>query len=141
VSKWKYTNNDGKHIINDEHGVLIAMVCDEDVAIRIADEHEENEQLRVELNVIKRGSERVLNSHQSLEKELIKVQKELDEARDICRPRPIVEWHEDYGAVLLWRFPIEEPPYCGTPLDGSWTNYHTHWTPIVTPKVEGEEGS
>lgn len=49
MSKWKYTNNDGKHIINNERGVLIAMVCDEDVAIRIVSEHQENERLRKEL--------------------------------------------------------------------------------------------
>ena len=45
----------------------------------------------------------------------------------------IDEWHEDYGAVLWWKFPIEEPPYCGTPLDGDWPGYHTHWTPLIVP--------
>lgn len=30
---------------------------------------------------------------------------------------PATEWHEDHGNVLWWRFPIEEPPYVGTPLD------------------------
>ena len=25
-------------------------------------------------------------------------------------PRPFEEWHEDYGDVLWWRFPLEGPP-------------------------------
>lgn len=48
--------------------------------------------------------------------------------------RPIDEWHEDKGDVLWWSFPIEEPPYCGTPLDADWPDYHTHWTPLVIPE-------
>ena len=70
--------------------------------------------------------------------------------------RPLREWREDFGAVLWWRFPIDEPPYCGTPHDlghtvelhtqdgpkpriaarttiGGWPGYHTHWTPIAIP--------
>ena len=46
---------------------------------------------------------------------------------------PLEEWHEDYGDVLWWKFPIEEPPYVGSPLDERWPGYHTHWTPIVVP--------
>lgn len=56
--------------------------------------------------------------------------------------RPIAEWHEDYGDALWWTFPIQEPPYCGSPLDVDWPNYHTHWTPLVIPAApapkEGE---
>lgn len=53
-------------------------------------------------------------------------------------PEPIVAlpetiWHEDHGPALWWRFPIDEPPYAGTPLDGDWPGYHTHWTPIHCP--------
>ncbi|MBY3621269.1 hypothetical protein HGO21_17095 [Acinetobacter sp. CUI P1] len=55
---------------------------------------------------------------------------------------PIDEWHEGLGDVLWWTFPIEEPPYCGTPLDADWPEYHTHWTTIVIPAApapkEGE---
>jgi hypothetical protein len=59
------------------------------------------------------------------------------------------EWHEDVGDVLWWKFPIEEAPYVGSPLDlgqtvevrttngvvarfdvGGWPGYHTHWTPL-----------
>lgn len=48
--------------------------------------------------------------------------------------KPIDEWHEDIGDVLWWSFPIQEPPYCGSPLDADWPDYHTHWTPIITPE-------
>jgi hypothetical protein len=66
------------------------------------------------------------------------------------RARPLSEYHEDMGPVLWWKFPIEEPPYVGSPLDlgqtvevsvrayrvdklmrcqvGGWPGYHTHWT-------------
>jgi hypothetical protein len=47
--------------------------------------------------------------------------------------RPLSEWHEDKGNVLWWKFPIEEPPYCGSPLDTDWPGYHTHWTPLIIP--------
>lgn len=69
--------------------------------------------------------------------------------------RPLAEWHEEDGPVLWWRFPVDEPPYVGSPLDlgrtyavemnigdetvagvvtlGGWPGYHTHWTPIVEP--------
>ncbi len=58
--------------------------------------------------------------------------------RRLKEVRHIDEWHEDYGDVLWWTFPIEEPPYCGSPLDSDWPDYHTHWTPIVVPEKEGE---
>jgi hypothetical protein len=48
--------------------------------------------------------------------------------------RPLEEWGEDYGDVLWWKFPIEEPPYVGSPLDMEWPAYHTHWTPIAMPQ-------
>lgn len=62
---------------------------------------------------------------------------ELAEAREkkLREAHPIDEWHEDYGDVLWWTFPIEEAPYCGNPLDSEWPGYLTHWTPIVTPEV------
>lgn len=56
--------------------------------------------------------------------------------------RTLEEWHEDFGDVLWWTFPIEEPPYCGSPLDLDWPDYHTHWTPLIIPEApapkEGE---
>ncbi len=54
--------------------------------------------------------------------------------------RPIDEWHEDYGDVLWWIFPIAEPPYCGSPLASDWPEYHTHWTPLVYPLLGEVEG-
>jgi hypothetical protein len=32
------------------------------------------------------------------------------------RARPLDEWHDDMGDVLWWKFPVTEPPYCGSPL-------------------------
>lgn len=75
------------------------------------------------------------------------------ELKRLMKPRPLSEWTEEDGDVLWWRFPIEEPPYCGSPNDigqdvlitvsrwghedgesrhmvGGWPGYHTHWTPI-----------
>ena len=71
---------------------------------------------------------------------------------------PISSWTEEDGDVLWWRFPIVEPPYCGSPLDlgktvgiqvlganadfttftvqvGGWIeDYYTHWTKIRMPQ-------
>jgi hypothetical protein len=47
--------------------------------------------------------------------------------------QPRSEWSEDIGPVLWWSFPIDEPPYCGTPLDSDWPDYHTHWTYAISP--------
>lgn len=58
--------------------------------------------------------------------------------------RPLSEWEEDMGSVLWWRFPVEEPPYCGTPNCNDWPGYHTHWTPLVVPSdpaLVGESSS
>ena len=54
-------------------------------------------------------------------------------------PRPLDDWGEDYGDALWWKFPIEEPPYVGSPLDVNWPDYHTHWTPILVPQPPREE--
>jgi hypothetical protein len=70
-------------------------------------------------------------------------------------PRLLEEWSEEDGPVLWWRFPVDEPPYVGTPFDlgftveihsvdgvaargniGGWRGYHTHWTRIPLPTVD-----
>ena len=67
----------------------------------------------------------------------------------LTQARPRAEWSPDVGTVLWWKFPIDEPPYVGSPLDlgqaveihthhgaigsgmvGGWPVYHTHWTPL-----------
>lgn len=53
--------------------------------------------------------------------------------RELVVARPIDEWHEDIGPCLWWSFPVEEPPYAGTPLDCNFPNYVTHFTRIVKP--------
>lgn len=46
--------------------------------------------------------------------------------------RPLAEWHEDMGPMLWWKFPIDEPPYVGSPLDlGITVEAHTT-TRIIT---------
>lgn len=42
-------------------------------------------------------------------------------------------WNEDMGDVLWWNFPVEEPPYCGTPLDEHFPKYKTHFSMIDMP--------
>ena len=69
----------------------------------------------------------------------------LDEASEIAlnaaawvRLLPLAEWHEDYGNALWFRVPIEEPGWCGTPLDVEWEpDYWTHWMPL--PNIRGDE--
>lgn len=46
---------------------------------------------------------------------------------------PLEQWHEGDGDVLWWKFPIDEPPYVGSPLDTDWPGYHTHFTRIPVP--------
>ena len=62
---------------------------------------------------------------------------------DARRARPRCEWHEDIGPVLWWKFPVDEPPYCGTPLDAEWAGYHTHWSPLIVPEqpIKDEEAA
>ena len=55
-------------------------------------------------------------------------------------PLPLEEWSEDYGDCLWWRFPIDEPPYCGNPLDSEWQekkygDYYTHFTRLIIPEL------
>lgn len=41
----------------------------------------------------------------------------------------------------LGKFPIDEPPYVGTPLDSDWPGYHNHWTPLSVPPQRDEQGN
>lgn len=38
---------------------------------------------------------------------------------------------KDYGDCLWWRLPVEEPPYCGNPLDCNFPDDVTHFTRII----------
>jgi len=62
--------------------------------------------------------------------------------------KPLESWNDDDGVVLWWVFPIQEPPYVGSPLDSEWPGYCTHWTPLppfpldpdgVLPAVEDSQ--
>lgn len=48
-------------------------------------------------------------------------------------------WDEDLGECLWWNYPIEEPPYCGTPLDDEFPKYKTHFTELRIPNEVEEE--
>jgi len=49
-------------------------------------------------------------------------------------PKTLAEYHEDQGAVVWWKFPVNEPAWIGTPSDSDWPGYHTHWTPHPTTR-------
>ena len=46
--------------------------------------------------------------------------------------------HEDYGTVLWWHLPVEEPPVCGSDDsladEGYPEGWHTHWSPLPDPR-------
>lgn len=47
------------------------------------------------------------------------------------------EYHEDYGDVFWWRFPIEKPPHFDSPLNSDWDydgNNYTHFSKVIYPK-------
>ena len=59
---------------------------------------------------------------------------QLDEPKDEKVEAHLAEhWNEDIGDVLWWNFPVEEPPYCGTPLDEHFPKYKTHFSMIDMP--------
>ncbi len=56
---------------------------------------------------------------------------DLAAARAALLPRPESEWHEDMGDVLWFHFPIQEPPWVGTPLTSTWIEgWYTHFLPL-----------
>ena len=70
----------------------------------------------------------------------IELIKKIDESesRQLDEPTKVIahlaeHWDEDTGDVLWWNFPVEEPPYCGTPLDDDFPKYKTHFTTIDMP--------
>lgn len=58
----------------------------------------------------------------------------LEKGKNAEKLNTIEEWNEDDGNCLWWRFPIEEPPYCGTPLDCNFPDNITHFTRLTIPK-------
>lgn len=63
---------------------------------------------------------------------------ELDEPQKV-KARLAKHWDEDLGDCLWWNFPVEEPPYCGTPLDDDFPKYKTHFTELRIPDEVEEE--
>lgn len=56
------------------------------------------------------------------------------EPEDMLNAKPLKDWYEEYGDCLWWSFPVEEPPYCGTPLDCDFPDHVTHFTRLVIPQ-------
>ncbi|MGX6501722.1 hypothetical protein [Enterococcus raffinosus] len=68
----------------------------------------------------------------------IKIINQLDEPTKVIA-HLAEKWHEDIGPVLWWDFPVEEPPYCGTPLDDDFPKYKRHFTELhILDEVEEE---
>ena len=70
--------------------------------------------------------------------EIVEDLKKLDEPQKVIA-QLAEKWHEDIGPVLWWDFPVEEPPYCGTPLDDDFPKYKTHFTELHIPDEVEEE--
>lgn len=55
---------------------------------------------------------------------------------ELHTPRPYSEWQEEFGCVLWWLMPIDEPPYLGEPDCSDWPfgpeHYENYlwWTPL-----------
>ena len=64
------------------------------------------------------------------------VVRQLGRLEDMLEPKPIEEWHEDIGDCIWWHFPVEEPPYVGTPNDCNFPDHVTHFTRLVMPIME-----
>jgi hypothetical protein len=59
-------------------------------------------------------------------------------------PRTGDTWHEDDGVALWFALPIDEPPYCGSPLDDDFPWVSTpfqalHWVPLPSLFRRGPE--
>lgn len=58
------------------------------------------------------------------------------ELKRLTTLRPREEYHEDYGFVLWFHVPIQEPPEVATYPDdlqnrvGCHEDWHTHWAPL-----------
>ena len=74
----------------------------------------------------------------------VKISKVRELIKCVNEPQKVIaqlaeKWHEDIGPVLWWDFPVEEPPYCGTPLDDDFPKYKRHFTELHIPDEVEEE--
>ena len=101
------------------------------------------EQQGKELNKLRETIDRVSKESDQWHREAVKANAELGEIKIFNVPQPIENWSEDDGNCLWYKFPIEEPPYCGTPLDSEWEendydDYYTHFTRLTIPQKGSE---
>ena len=102
---------------------------------------EEKEKNHVRCVVANPAAIEVNNTFYQVDKALetaINYAEKLDEPQKAVA-RLAEKWHEDIGPVLWWDFPVEEPPYCGTPLDDDFPKYKTHFTELHIPDEVEEE--
>lgn len=79
------------------------------------------------------GHERAANEHVTYSATIATLRLARDELLRLYTPQPRRLWTEQHGPVLWWRDPVNEPPYCGTPLDDDFPEHVTHWTPVPEP--------
>ncbi|NQX57525.1 hypothetical protein [Paenibacillus qinlingensis] len=114
----------------EENGMVIALL-EADLLVS----QTEIQQLRLDIKSacdsrelqIKNNREITVQYNQRIKQNLLLGEEltRLKQFNDAFIPILIDEWHEDKGDVLWWSFPIQEPPYCGSPLDSDWPDYHT----------------
>lgn len=59
---------------------------------------------------------------------------QVEEQQKSNTPKPLEEWQYEDADCLWWSFPIDEPPYVGTPLDADFPDYVTHFTEFSMPE-------
>lgn len=107
---------------------------------QVAKLHRENRSLSDEARHERRRAMLALESMEVLADSLAQAEDAGRVTREAFQtPLPADAWYEEIGPVLWWCFPVEEAPWCGTPLGSDWPGYHTHWTPL--PGVAQPDGT
>lgn len=79
MRNWKYSEHDGKHIINDDRGVLIAMVVDAQTAELIVRQQKELAEAVTQIGELKRQLRRSDREWASATNEVVRLQDQLGE--------------------------------------------------------------
>ncbi|MGG4217281.1 hypothetical protein ABEW32_03505 [Paenibacillus jamilae] len=79
MSNWTYSEHDGKHIINNEQGVLVAMVCDAQTAELIVRQQKELAEAVTQIGELKRQLRRSDREWASATNEVVRLQEQLGE--------------------------------------------------------------
>lgn len=77
-----------------------------------------------------------MTTREEIEETVDRIREEIQKLyRHVTVPRPLEAWTHEDGSVLWWHFPVEEPPYVGTPNYEDFDERYTHWTPIIIPRL------